>query len=152
MTTPRCNGACWGCGAAHAHAWFITTPPTSSTTSRRRCSAVSGECPGARCGRVLGARTPGTPTAQHLIGDVPTRRLHIIGAYARHPSLGTTDSTPWSAETMRHRCFTSRQRGNMRVANMIAHDVAPSAAAAAYQLLHEAPAPTPRGVFDWAQV
>ena len=71
-------------------------------------SAVSGECPDARCGRVLGARNPGTPTAQHLTGDVPTRRLHIIGAYARHPSLGTTDSTPWSAETMRHRCFTFR--------------------------------------------
>ena len=101
---------------------------------------------------MLGARIAGTPTTQHLTGDVPTRRLHIIGAYARHPSLGTPDSPPWSAETMRHRCFTYRQRGNMRKAHMTAHDVAPSAAAAAYHLLREALAPALGGVFDWTQV
>lgn len=49
---------------------------------------------------------------------------------------------------MRHRCFTSRQRGTMRVAHMIAHDVAPSEAAAAYHLLREALATALGGVFD----
>ncbi len=152
MTTPRCSGACWGCGAAHAHAWFSTIPRPSATSSRRRCSAVSGKHPCAGCGRVLRARHPRTPTAQHLTSDVTPRRLHLVGAHARHSSRGATDYTLWSVETMSHRCFTYRPRGNMRVAHMLSHDVAPSEAAAAYHLLRPAPATALGGVVDWTQV
>jgi len=101
---------------------------------------------------VLRARNPRTLTAQHLTGDVTTRRLHLVGAHARHSSLGATDYTLWSAETMSHRCFTYPQRGNMRVAHLISHDVAASEAAAAYHLLRPAPLPALGGVVDWTQV
>ena len=53
---------------------------------------------------------------------------------------------------MSHLCFTYRQRGNMRVAHMLSHDVTPSEAAAAYHLLRKAPLPVLGAVFNWTQV
>jgi threonine dehydrogenase-like Zn-dependent dehydrogenase len=102
-----------------------------------------------RFGRLVLLGDTGSPSAQHLVGDVVTKGLTIIGAHDSNPPIGSTDHAYWSRKRMAELFFTYLQRGDIHVSHLITHRFSPHNAVAAYDLLSTAGA-SPLGIlFDW---
>ena len=105
-----------------------------------------------RFGRLLLLGDTGTPSAQHLTGDVVTKGLHIIGAHDSNPPSFSDDHAYWSRHRMAELFFTYLQRGDMCVSDLITHRYTPRDATYAYQKLREERASTMGVIFDWTQL
>jgi len=92
---------------------------------------------------------PGSPTRQHLTGDVITRGLKIIGAHANNPPAVPSADNWWSRANIVRLFLTYLERGQMRVDDLITHRFAPREASQAYRLLNEERANAMGVLFDW---
>ncbi len=102
-----------------------------------------------RFGRLVLLGDTGSPTAQHLVGDVVTKGLTIIGAHDSNPPSLSTEHAYWSRKRMAELFFTYLQRGDMQVSHLLTHRYSPDDASSAYALLSEKGA-SPLGIlFDW---
>ncbi len=105
-----------------------------------------------RFGRLVLLGDTGTPTAQHLVGDVVTKGLTILGAHDSNPPPLSTDHAYWSRKRMTELFFTYLEREDMHVSHLITNRFSPNDAAAAYELLSKGGA-SPLGIlFDWTIV
>lgn len=105
-----------------------------------------------RFGRLIVLGDTGTPSQQHLTGDVITRGLSIIGAHDNNPPAISTDHAYWSKHRMADLFFTYLLRGEMRVSDLITHRYSPLEAAEAYRILREERMTAMGVLFDWTQV
>lgn len=105
-----------------------------------------------RFGRLVLLGDTGTPSAQHLTGDVITKGLHIVGAHDANPPALSSDHAYWSEQRMASLFFTYLLRGDMRVSDLITHRFSPREAPHAYQLLRQERASAMGVIFDWSDV
>ena len=105
-----------------------------------------------RFGRLIVLGGAGTPSQQHLTGDVITKGLSIIGAHDNNPPAISTDHAYWSKHRMADLFFTYVLRGEMRVSDLVTHRYSPLAAAEAYRVLREERMTAMGVLFDWTQV
>jgi 2-desacetyl-2-hydroxyethyl bacteriochlorophyllide A dehydrogenase len=96
-------------------------------------------------GRVVILGDTGTPTSQHLTGDVITRGLTITGA---HDVLNDSE---WNDATISKLFFNLIQTNRFRLDNLITHDFRPQQTLEAYRIANERRAETMGIVFNWRQ-
>lgn len=105
-----------------------------------------------RFGRLVLLGDTGTPSGQHLTGNVITRGLTIVGAHDNNPPAISTDHAYWSHPRMAQLFFTYLQRGDMRVSDLVTHRYAPREAEQAYTMLREKRASAMGVLFDWTRL
>ncbi|HEX4203315.1 MAG TPA: zinc-binding dehydrogenase [Ktedonobacteraceae bacterium] len=105
-----------------------------------------------RFGRLVLLGDTGTPSGQHLTGNVITRGLTIVGAHDTNPPATSTDHAYWSHQRMARLFFTYLQRGDMRVSDLVTHRYAPLEAEQAYTTLLENRASAMGVIFDWTRL
>lgn len=105
-----------------------------------------------RFGRLVLLGDTGSPTAQHLTGDVVTKGLTILGAHDGNPPAQSTDHAYWSHRRMADLFYTYVLRGEMRVADLITHRYSPADAPQTYRMLREERATAMGVLFDWTQL
>jgi threonine dehydrogenase-like Zn-dependent dehydrogenase len=105
-----------------------------------------------RFGRLVLLGDTGSPTAQHLTGDVVTKGLSILGAHDGNPPAQSTDHAYWSHRRMADLFYTYVLRREMRVADLITHRYSPAEAQEAYRVLREERATAMGVLFDWTQL
>lgn len=102
-----------------------------------------------RFGRLVLLGDTGSPSAQHLVGDVVTKGLTVLGAHDSNPPPLSTDHAYWSRKRMAELFFAYLQRGDMHVSHLITDRFNPGDAVPAYELLSQGGA-SPLGIlFDW---
>src|SRR5579875_2772288 len=104
-----------------------------------------------RFGRLLLLGDTGTPSTQHLTGDVIRKGLSIVAAHDSNPPLVSTDHAYWSKQRMVELFFTYLLRGDMRISDLVTHRYSPLDAAKAYQMLREERMTAMGVLFDWTQ-
>jgi 2-desacetyl-2-hydroxyethyl bacteriochlorophyllide A dehydrogenase len=105
-----------------------------------------------RFGRLVLLGDTGSPSAQHLTGDVVTKGLSILGAHDSNPPALSTDHEYWSHQRMADLFYTYVLRGDMRVTDLITHRFSPADAPQAYRILREERATAMGVLFDWTQL
>ena len=105
-----------------------------------------------RFGQLVLLGDTGSPSAQHLTGDVVTKGLTILGAHDSNPPAQSTDHAYWSHRRMADLFFTYLLRGDMRVSDLITHRYSPAEAPEAYRTLSEERATAMGVLFDWTQL
>lgn len=105
-----------------------------------------------RFGRLVLLGDTGSPSEQHLTGDVVTKALTIVGAHDSNPPASSTDHAYWSKQRMVELFFTYLQRGDMRVSDLVTHRYSPLDAAEAYRVLREERMTAMGVIFDWTQL
>ncbi len=105
-----------------------------------------------RFGTVLLLGDTGTPSLQHLTGDVVTRGLRIVGAHDTNPPDTSSDYAYWSHAQMAALFFTYLSRRQMDVASLISCRLDARAAAEAYSLLITQRGTAMGVILDWTQV
>ena len=105
-----------------------------------------------RFGRLVLLGDTGSPSAQHLTGDVVTKGLSILGAHDGNPPAQSTDHAYWSHQRMADLFYTYVLRGEMRVADLITHRYSPSDAPQAYRMLREERSTAMGVLFDWSRL
>lgn len=102
-----------------------------------------------RFGKVILLGDSGTPSQQHLTGDVITRGLRIIGAHDNNPPPQGTDHLWWSHRNMARLFFSYVERKQMNVATLITHRYSPEQAREAYDGLVADRSAAMGVIFDW---
>ena len=97
----------------------------------------------ANYGTVVILGDTGTPTGQHLTGDVITRGLRIVGAHDSHNNEQWTDGTIVSL------FFELAKSGRFSLAKLNSHTFRPDACTDAYGIANRDRASTMGIVFDW---
>ena len=105
-----------------------------------------------RFGRLILLGDTGSPSAQHLTGDVVTKGLSILGAHDSNPPARSTDHAFWSHQRMADLFYAYVLRGDMRVTDLITHRYSPADAPEAYRMLREERASAMGVLFDWTQL
>jgi 2-desacetyl-2-hydroxyethyl bacteriochlorophyllide A dehydrogenase len=105
-----------------------------------------------RFGRLVLLGDTGSPSAQHLTGDVVTKGLSILGAHDSNPPAQSTDHAYWSHQRMADLFYTYVLREDMRVTDLITHRYSPADAPEAYRMLREERASAMGVLFDWTQL
>jgi 2-desacetyl-2-hydroxyethyl bacteriochlorophyllide A dehydrogenase len=105
-----------------------------------------------RFGRLVLLGDTGSPSAQHLTGDVVTKGLSILGAHDGNPPAQSTDHAYWSHQRMADLFYTYLLRGDMRVTDLITHRYSPADAVEAYRMLREERDTAMGVLFDWTQL
>lgn len=105
-----------------------------------------------RFGKVMVLGDTGTPSEQHLTGDVITRGLRIIGAHDNNPPAEGGDHVWWSHRNMARLFFTYVERGQMNVAGLITHRYVPQEARSAYDGLVRDRSAAMGVIFDWSRL
>jgi len=105
-----------------------------------------------RFGRLVLLGDTGSPSAQHLTGDVVTKGLSILGAHDGNPPAQSTDHAYWSHKRMADLFYTYVLRGEMRVTDLITHRYSPADASETYRMLREERATAMGVLFDWTQL
>jgi threonine dehydrogenase-like Zn-dependent dehydrogenase len=105
-----------------------------------------------RFGRLVLLGDTGSPSDQHLVGEVIMKGLQIIGAHDSNSPPVSTDHTYWSSLRMADLFFAYLLRGDMRVSDLITHRYIPQDAPEAYRMLREERASAMGVIFDWTQL
>lgn len=100
-------------------------------------------------GKVVLLGDAGSPTQQHITGDLISRGLRLIGAHDNNPPKTANDHAWWTRNHMADLFMTYLARRQMRVDDMITHRFKPSDAPAAYARLTEDRATAMAVVFEW---
>ena len=103
-------------------------------------------------GKLVMLGDPGSPTQQHLTGDLITRGLKIIGAHDGNPPATPSDYNWWTRSHMAELFMTYLKRKQMRVDDLITHRFSPHDAAKAYLTLVEERSTAMGVIFDWEQL
>ncbi|MCZ7646320.1 MAG: zinc-binding alcohol dehydrogenase [Planctomycetota bacterium] len=91
----------------------------------------------------------GTPSGQHLTGEVISKSLSILGSHATNTPPEETDFTPWTRQHMVRLFYQFLKDGRMRMTDLNTHVFAPKDAQAAYQKLLHDRARTMGCHFEW---
>ncbi len=102
-------------------------------------------------GKIVLLGDAGTPTQQHLTGELISRGLSIIGAHDNNPPKTANDHAWWTRNHMADLFMTYVAQRRMRVADLITHRFTPVQAPEAYRRLTEDRATAMGVVFDWSQ-
>jgi threonine dehydrogenase-like Zn-dependent dehydrogenase len=105
-----------------------------------------------RFGRLVLLGDTGSPSAQHLTGDVVTKGLSILGAHDSNPPADSTDHAYWSHKRMADLFYTFLLRADMRVTDLITHRYSPVDAPEAYHMLREERDTAMGVLFDWTHL
>jgi 2-desacetyl-2-hydroxyethyl bacteriochlorophyllide A dehydrogenase len=100
-------------------------------------------------GKVVLLGDAGSPTQQHITGDLISRGLRLIGAHDNNPPKTATDHAWWTRNHMAELFMTYLERRQMQVDDLITHRFKPAEAAAAYARLVEDRATAMGVVFEW---
>lgn len=100
-------------------------------------------------GKVVLLGDAGSPTQQHITGDLIGRGLRLIGAHDNNPPKTASDHAWWTRNHMADLFMTYLARRQMRVDDMITHRFKPADAPAAYARLVEDRATAMGVVFEW---
>lgn len=100
-------------------------------------------------GKVVLLGDAGSPTQQHITGDLISRGLRLIGAHDNNPPKTATDHAWWTRNHMAELYLAYVARRQMSVADMITHRFKPADASAAYARLTEDRATAMGVVFEW---
>ncbi len=100
-------------------------------------------------GKVVLLGDAGSPTQQHITGDLISRGLRLIGAHDSNPPKTASDHAWWTRNHMADLFMTYLGRRQMQVDDLITHRFKPAEAAAAYARLTEDRATAMGVVFEW---
>lgn len=100
-------------------------------------------------GKVVLLGDAGSPTQQHITGDLINRGLRLIGAHDNNPPKTANDHAWWTRHHMADLFMTYLARRQMQVEDMITHRFAPADAPAAYARLTADRATAMGVVFEW---
>jgi 2-desacetyl-2-hydroxyethyl bacteriochlorophyllide A dehydrogenase len=100
-------------------------------------------------GKVVLLGDAGSPTQQHITGDLISRGLRLIGAHDNNPPKTANDHAWWTRNHMADLFMTYLGRRQMQVSDLITHRFKPADAAAAYSRLVEDRATAMGVVFEW---
>jgi 2-desacetyl-2-hydroxyethyl bacteriochlorophyllide A dehydrogenase len=103
-------------------------------------------------GRVVLVGDTGTPSAQHLTGDVVARGVSLIGAHDGHPPAAPTPWYPWTHARMVELFFELLRQGRMGVRALTTDVVSPWEAPAVYRELLQRREAHLGVVFDWTRL
>lgn len=100
-------------------------------------------------GKVVLLGDAGSPTQQHITGDLICRGLRLIGAHDNNPPKTASEHAWWTRNHMADLFMTYLGRRQMQMDDLITHRFKPSEAAAAYARLVEDRATAMGVVFEW---
>jgi 2-desacetyl-2-hydroxyethyl bacteriochlorophyllide A dehydrogenase len=100
-------------------------------------------------GKVVLLGDAGSPTQQHITGDLIARGLRLIGAHDNNPPKAASDHAWWTRNHMADLYMTYLSRGQLRVADLVTHRFTPADAATAYARLSQDRATAMGVVFEW---
>lgn len=100
-------------------------------------------------GKVVLLGDAGSPSSQHLTGDVISRGLSIVGAHDNNPPKVASDHAWWTRNHMADLFMTYLLQKRMRVDDLISHRFVPEQAAEAYRRLTEDRATAMGVLFEW---
>jgi 2-desacetyl-2-hydroxyethyl bacteriochlorophyllide A dehydrogenase len=105
-----------------------------------------------RLGRLVLLGDTGTPSQQHLTGDVVTRGITIVGAHDSLPPAEDNAWYPWTHRRMAELFFDLLLQGRMNVRELTSHVVSPTDAPDVYRGLVERRGDYLGVVFDWTRL
>jgi len=100
-------------------------------------------------GKVVLLGDAGSPTQQHITGDLISRGLRLIGAHDNNPPKTANQHAWWTRNHMADLFMTYLGRRQMQVDDLVTHRFKPADAAAAYARLVEDRATAMAVVFEW---
>lgn len=100
-------------------------------------------------GKVVLLGDAGSPTQQHITGDLISRGLRLIGAHDNNPPKTANAHAWWTRNHMADLFMTYLGRRQMQVDDLVTHRFKPTEAAAAYARLVEDRATAMAVVFEW---
>lgn len=100
-------------------------------------------------GKVVLLGDAGSPTQQHITGDLVSRGLRLIGAHDNNPPKEAGPHAWWTRNNMADLFMTYLGRRQMQVDDLITHRFKPANAADAYARLVEDRATAMGVVFEW---
>lgn len=100
-------------------------------------------------GKVVLLGDAGSPTQQHITGDLISRGLRLIGAHDNNPPKTANNHAWWTRNHMADLFMTYLARRQMQVDDLITHRFKPTEAAAAYARLVEDRATAMGVIFEW---
>jgi len=100
-------------------------------------------------GKVVLLGDVGSPTQQHITGDLISRGLRLIGAHDNNPPKNASEHAWWTHNHMSDLFMTYLSRRQMQVDTLNTHRFKPSDAAVAYARLIEDRATAMGVVFEW---
>jgi 2-desacetyl-2-hydroxyethyl bacteriochlorophyllide A dehydrogenase len=98
-----------------------------------------------RFGRVVVLGDTGSPTQQHLTGDVVLKGLTVVGTHDPHAE------GEWNEGRIVHLFFALAASGRFDVADLITHEFAPADCEKAYTLATDRRGETMGILFDWTE-
>ena len=100
-------------------------------------------------GKVVLLGDAGSPTQQHITGDLISRGLRLIGAHDNNPPKTANQHAWWTRNHMADLFMTYLGRRQMQVSDLVTHRFKPADAADAYARLVEDRATAMAVVFEW---
>lgn len=100
-------------------------------------------------GKVVLLGDAGSPTQQHITGDLISRGLRLIGAHDNNPPKTANAHAWWTRNHMADLFMTYAARRQMRVEDLVTHRFKPADAPAAYARLIEDRSTAMGVLFEW---